>query len=111
MRLRYTLPPPGRSRHAMSPLFRRSRSADDMKKSSCAFSIGTISCSTRKVFSISRSRPCQSGTRVSVMMRSARSNATPARARCSSACICAITWSVTYMKRTNAAVAGSIRKR
>src|SRR5579862_1001904 len=69
-----------------------------------------ISCSTRKVFSISFSRPCQSGTRWSPMMRSARSKATPARIRCCSESICAITWSVMYMKNTNAAVAGSMRK-
>src|SRR5471030_1380547 len=111
MRRRYTMPPPGRSRKAMSPVASRSFSEGDMKKSSRARSRGTIWCSRRKVFSISFSRPCQSGTRWSEMIRSARSKATPARVRCCSACICVITWSVTYMKSTNAAVAGSMRKR
>src|SRR6185369_12151179 len=64
----------------MSPEARRSFSEADMKKSSCAMSIGTTSCATRKVASISLRRPCQSGTLLLVMIRSARSNATPARA-------------------------------
>ena len=94
----------------MPPARNRSFSSEDMNGSESAVPYGTIACSTRKVASISFSRPSQSGTRRSAMTRSARSKATPARARCSSAWSCAMIWSVTYMKNTNAAVAGSMRK-
>ena len=82
-----------------------------MNQSSTALDRGTTACSTRKVSSISLRRPCQSGTRVSLMIRSARSNAPAARARIWSAWIWAITWSVMYMKATKAIVAGNMRKR
>jgi hypothetical protein len=45
------------------------------------------------------------------MMRSARSKALAARARCCSAFRRVMTSSVTNMRSTNAAVAGSIRSR
>ena len=53
----------------------------------------------------------QSGTRESLMIRSARSKAVAERARCCSAFRCVITSSVTNMSSTNAAVAGSMRNR
>ena len=82
-----------------------------MNQSSAACAIGRMRCSMRNVFSISFRRPCQSGTSFAPMILSARSNAGPALDLCVSACICAITWSVRYMNPTNAAVAGSMRKR
>jgi len=95
----------------MSPAASRSFSELDMNQSSAASCLGMMRCSMRKVASISLSRPSRLGTSLADRMRSARSNATPARLRMSSLCICAITWSVRYMNPTNAAVAGSMRNR
>ena len=93
------------------PLRSRSFSEPDMKISSSAFSIGTLRGPRGTWLRFPSIAPASRERRLSVMMRSARSNATPARARCCSACNCAMTWSVTYMNSRNAAVAGSMRKR
>jgi len=111
MRLSQTVPPPRRSRRATCPASRRSLSEPDMNQSSRACESGRMVCWMLKVVSTSFSRPRQSGTRVSLMIRSARSKALAARARCCSEFRRVMTSSVTNMRSRKAAAAGSMRRR